>query len=90
MGPSRGKRCPHQRAVTALDPGGAFVAIERNYPPGSVVELRFKLSSSAERIVGTAVVRYGRKDKGIGVEFLEISDRHRRQIMDLVTRITHR
>ena len=51
--------------------GGAFIETPQGYAVGSILSLRFALSSSF--VTATAIVRNARLGEGIGVEFLDLS-----------------
>lgn len=70
--------------VTTLDPAGAFVALDADWPRGSVVQLRFELPPWSEEIACAAVVRFLRPHKGVGLEFLDMSPHDRRRIQAFV------
>lgn len=71
--------------LTELDPAGSFVVVQQHHQRGTVVELRFRIPGAAEPIACTAVVRDVRRGEGIGIEFLDMSEGHRRDILDFIS-----
>jgi len=71
-------------AVRAPDisPRGMFIHIPQHFPEGAVLKLEFYLSRSGYQIHARAEVRYSLPGVGIGVEFIDITDRDQQAIAD--------
>ncbi|HVZ60267.1 MAG TPA: PilZ domain-containing protein [Terriglobales bacterium] len=57
-----------------LSPRGMFIHLNRYFPQGAVVKLRFTLARSGHEVHTRAEVRYCLEGVGIGVEFIDISE----------------
>jgi CheY-like chemotaxis protein/Tfp pilus assembly protein PilZ len=75
--------------------GGMFLQMEGELPqPGDCIEFQFDETAQKLKISGKALVRWRRdtaslaKPKGIGVEFIEISEDHRSQVIDFIAQVT--
>lgn len=63
-----------QRMLRDLSEGGAYIETTEEFPVGSVLSLRFMLPGAETMISCAAFVRNVRDgDKGLGVEFLDLS-----------------
>jgi hypothetical protein len=63
-----------------LSPRGMFIHLNRYYPQGAVMKLRFTLARSGHEVNARAEVRYCLEGVGIGVEFVDISEEDQRAI----------
>jgi hypothetical protein len=63
-----------------LSPKGMFIHLNRYYPQGAVMKLRFTLARSGYEVHTRAEVRYCLEGVGIGVEFVDISEEDQQAI----------
>ena len=71
-------------SVLRLGGGGLFLSVSEAFAPGTELSVRFRLAPR-QTIVGTkAKVVYQGPDRGIGLEFLEISSEHRQAILRFI------
>ncbi len=63
-----------------LSPKGMFIHLNRYFPEGAVIKLRFTLARSGYEVNTRAEVRYCLEGVGIGVEFVDMSDADRQAI----------
>jgi hypothetical protein len=56
-----------------LSPHGMFINTRSDYPEGSVLKLRFRLSRTGVLVQTRCEVRYCLKGVGIGVEFVDVT-----------------
>jgi len=56
-----------------LSPHGMFVNTAKEFPEGSILKLRFRLSRSGIVVETRCEVRYCLSKVGVGVEFIDIS-----------------
>jgi hypothetical protein len=68
-----------------LSPKGMFIHLNRYYPQGAVMKLRFTLARSAHEVNTRAEVRYCLEGVGIGVEFVDISEEDQQAIENELT-----
>jgi hypothetical protein len=67
-----------------ISPKGMFIHLNRYFPEGAVIKLQFTLARSGYEVNTRAEVRYCLEGVGIGVEFVDISERDRQAIEDEV------
>lgn len=70
--------------LVVLGGGGVFLEVADHYPVGALLGLRFKIASSAEEAVCRGIVRDGLEDRGVAVEFLDISPMDRDRVTAFV------
>jgi hypothetical protein len=56
-----------------LSPHGMFINTANQYPEGTILKLRFRLSRSGALIQTRCEVRYCLKGVGVGVEFVDVT-----------------
>lgn len=54
--------------------GGAFISLPRTFLPDSMLELQFEVPGEHAPFKGNAKVVWVKKDKAIGIEFVDLSD----------------
>lgn len=69
-----------------LSEGGAFVETPQRFGVGRVLSIRFRLPNPPVFVDGTVRVRHERADKGLGVQFVDLSDENRRRVREFVYR----
>jgi Tfp pilus assembly protein PilZ len=75
--------CLWQDRITSICVGGCFVQTRRTMKAGRKISLRLFLSAGPARTV-RAEVRYCLDNVGCGVEFLDLMERDKEQIAELV------
>jgi hypothetical protein len=70
--------------LASLSISGAFIETRQVYAPGSILNLRFKLSPLSDFITCTVTVRFSQGGKGFGVEFLDLSPEDWQRIKSFV------
>ncbi len=63
---------------------GMFIHLNRYFPEGAVIKLRFTLARTGHVVNTRAEVRYCLEGVGLGVEFVDISEADRKAIEDEV------
>ena len=66
-----------------LGAGGAFLEVDKDYPAGTFLQVRFTLPPVGKIACG-AIVRNGLEGKGVGVEFLDVGPHDRERITAFV------
>jgi hypothetical protein len=72
----------HDR-ITSFSIGGCFIQTAEALKPLTVVYIRLYLSPNGERII-CGEVRYNLEQVGLGVEFLNLTERDRKDLQALV------
>ena len=75
--------CLRHDRITSFSIGGCFIQTAETLNPLTVVYIRFYLSPNGERII-TGEVRYNLERVGLGVEFLNLDERDKKDIQALV------
>ena len=75
-----------QGLLRVLGGGGVFVEVDQNYPLGTVVLLQFRLPGEDEDVRCHGGVCNGVDGQGVGLQFLDISQRNRDRLMVFVDR----
>ena len=68
-----------------LSPHGMFINTRSDYPEGSVLKLRFRLSRTGVLVQTRCEVRYCLKGVGIGVEFVDVTPEITRAIEEEIS-----
>ena len=73
-----------------LSPHGMFINTRTEYPQGTVLKLRFRLTRTGVVIQTRCEVRYCLKGTGIGVEFVDVTPEIKRAIQEETSLATAR
>ena len=76
---------PSNARVAVLGLGGAFLELRKDYSPGSLLGLRFRLPPTFHEVICWAVVRDRLEGRGVGVEFSDLAKTDARRIDAFVT-----
>jgi len=76
---------PIPTRVPDISPQGMFINTAREFAEGSVLKVKFRLTSSGYEVNARGEVRYCLSGVGVGVEFIEISDEARDAIQQEVS-----
>lgn len=75
--------CLRQNRITSFGIGGCFIQTAEALNPLTVIYIRFYLSPNGERII-RGEVRYNLEQVGLGVEFLNLTERDKKDLQSLV------
>ncbi|HEX8422110.1 MAG TPA: PilZ domain-containing protein [Pyrinomonadaceae bacterium] len=77
------RECLKHDRITSFSIGGCFIQTAAALQPSTLVYIRFYLSPKGERII-PAEVRYNLEQVGLGVEFLNLTERDKKDFQALV------
>jgi len=75
--------CDWQDRITSLSVGGCFLQTERPLEAGDTLYISFWLAAGGEKIL-RGEVRYCMERVGLGVRFLELMEREKDQLEELI------
>lgn len=75
--------CLKHDRITSFSIGGCFIQTAEALTPSTVVYIRFYLSPNGERII-RGEVRYNLEQVGLGVEFLNLTERDKKDFKSLL------
>ena len=73
-----------------ISPKGMFINTPVHFPDGSVLKVSFRLAGSNHRIATRCEVRYCMPGVGVGVEFIGISPRDQKAILEEIQSMANR
>jgi hypothetical protein len=75
--------CLQHDRITSFSVGGCFIQTAEALSPAAIVYISFYLSPKGERII-RGQVKYNLEQVGLGVEFLDLTEREREDFQSLV------
>lgn len=76
-----------RRSAANISSGGLFINTEEPIRAGTRMVVRFELPNK-HRIIAVSRVCYARKGRGLGVEFLNLDDEDREEILAFIASMT--